>query len=211
MQNLRGPRLLHACASDEGGATLVEFAVVSTLLFSLLFGIVEFGLAFRDRLTVADASQSAVRIGASLGDADDSDFEVLRSLEESLGRLPNSGIGVVKFVDIFKARDDGSPSSGCPGASCNRYVYVPDPLGTCDWVPCPDPGLGPPVYGGSWSPGDRDIALPGLEVMGVRISYAHDWVTGRLIPLPNVDCDGSPGAGCWADTAIMRLEPQQFE
>jgi hypothetical protein len=43
------------------------------------------------------------------------------------------------------------------------------------------------------------------------VTFAHEWVTGGLVPLPNVACDGTPGAGCWADTAIMRIEPQVFE
>ena len=38
---------------DEAGASLVEFTVIATLLFTLLFGIIEFGFAFRDRLTIA--------------------------------------------------------------------------------------------------------------------------------------------------------------
>ena len=49
--------------SDERGSSMIEFAVVATLLFMLVFGIVEFGLAFRDRLTVGNASQSAARVG----------------------------------------------------------------------------------------------------------------------------------------------------
>jgi len=192
----------------EHGASLVEFTIVSTLLFMLVFGIVEFGLAFRDRLTVSNATQGAVRVGSALASSDESDFEVLRALEQSLSTLPNSGLGIVRHVDIYLANGSGNPSSGCPGSGCNRYAYQPGATPTCDWNPCPDPSA--PSYGGSWLPDGRDDELPDLDVMGVRLTFAHDWITGGLVPLPNVRCDGSAGANCWADTAIMRVEPQVF-
>ena len=196
---------------DQSGATLVEFAIVSSLLFGLLFGIVEFGLAFRDRLTVADATQSAARVGASLGDSAGSDYAILEDVEESVANLPREGADTVRFVDIFSARDDGTPASACPGDACNRYKYTPGVTPTCNWTPCPDPTLGPPVYGGTWTPDMRDVALPDLGVLGVQVTYAHAWVTGGLIPLPLVTCDATPGSRCWADTALMRFEPQVFE
>ena len=40
----------------ERGATLVEAAVVYGLLFLTLFAVVEFGLAFKDWLSVSHAS-----------------------------------------------------------------------------------------------------------------------------------------------------------
>jgi Flp pilus assembly protein TadG len=51
---------------DESGAALIEFASGATLLLALLVGIVEFGLAFRDRLTITDSTQSAARVGSAL-------------------------------------------------------------------------------------------------------------------------------------------------
>jgi Flp pilus assembly pilin Flp len=197
--------------NEERGAALVEFTFIAVLLFTILFGIVEFGLAFRDRLTVANATQTAARVGSALGDDLRADFEVLKSLEQSLQTLPNSGIGVVRYVDIFEADGVGEPKSSCPGGDCNRYIYFPNFTATCDWSPCPDPATGG-ALGGGWAADDvdRDVVLPNLDVMGVRVTFAHDWVTGGLVPLPNVDCDGTPGAGCWEDVAIMRLEPQRF-
>ena len=200
VQNLR---------SDEQGAALVEFTFIAVLLFTLLFGIVEFGLAFRDRLTVANATQTAARVGSALGDDIRADWEVLQSLKQSLQTLPNSGIGVVRYVDIYEADSDGDPKTTCPGGDCNRYLY--DASLACGWNPCPDPDNFVSL-GGGWAADDvdRDVVLPNLDVMGVRVTFAHDWVTGGLVPLPNVDCDGLPGSGCWEDVAIMRLEPQRF-
>lgn len=202
--------------SAEEGTAIVEFAMVAVLLLMIVFGIVEFGLAFRDRLTMSNSTQSASRIAAALGNDSSADYETLLALAQSLETLPNSGIGIVNLVDIYKADSDGEPSSNCPGSACNQYEYQPGHTPTCDWNPCPDPDNFE-AWGGSWVPGapissgGRDDALPGLDVIGVRVEFAHTWMSSGLLPLPNIDCDGTPGAGCWYDTAIQRLEPQVFE
>ena len=200
----RNPRV-----TRDSGAALVEFTLISTLIFMLLFGIIEFGLAFRDRLTIANATQTSARVVSALGSDDASDYETLKSIEQSLNTLPNTGIGIVRFVDIYLADANGQPAGSCGGGGslCNRYMWDPQPVG-CDWNPCPDPDAG---YGGwTWDPATRDVALPGLDVVGVRVTFAHQWLTGGIVPLPNVDCT-SPYTNCWADTAILRLEPQVFE
>ena len=196
-------------SSNDRGAALVEFTLISVLIFMILFGIIEFGLAVRDRLTIANATQTSARVVSALGSDESSDFETLKSLEQSLATLPNSGIGIVRHVDIYLANGSGEPSGSCgpSGALCNRYSWDPNPVG-CDWNPCPDPDAG--YSGWTWDPASRDVALPGLDVVGVRVTFAHQWMTGGLVPLPNVDCT-APFDNCWADTAILRLEPQVFE
>ena len=194
--------LLSRFRNEEEGASLLEFTIIATLLLTLLFGIIEFGFAFRDRLTIANATQSAARVGASMGSDPQADISILRSLEQSLGTLPNSGVGIVRYVDIFKAQSDGTPQSNCPGAFCTRYAYVPNFTPTCDWSPCPeDPNEV------QWT--GRDDALPDLDVLGLRLGYAHTWLTDFL-PLQDVSCT-TPGVNCWTNIAIMRIEPQIFE
>ena len=210
------PNTLRGLRREESGAALVEFAMVASVLLIIVFGIVEFGLAFRTRLTMANSSQSASRITAALGNDESADYETLLALAQSLETLPSAGIGTVKAVDIYEADGNGDPLSGCPGPSCNRYLYSPGHTATCDWNPCPDPDNFE-AWGGGWIPGipvgagGRDDALPGLAVAGVRVEFSHSWITEGLLPLPNVDCDGTPGAICWYDTAVQRLEPQGFE
>jgi hypothetical protein len=195
---------------------MIEFALVAILLFTLLFGIVEFGLAFRDRLTMANASQSAARVIAALGNEQNTDFEALSALAQTLETLPNSGVDVVKFVDIYKSDADGNPIDGagsCPagggiGSNCTRFVYDPIADPTCKWNPCPDPAIDASYDGGGWPFDSRDVAVPGLDVAVVRVIFSHEWVTGSIVPLPDVTCD--TGSNCWEDTAILRLEPKVF-
>jgi len=50
---------------DEEGAALVEFAVVSLLLFTLLFGIVEAGWAFNQQLEMRHGALEGARLTAT--------------------------------------------------------------------------------------------------------------------------------------------------
>jgi len=192
---------------NQRGAVLVEMAIVTPLLIVLLFGIFEFGMAFNVRLTVGNATQSAARVGSAIGSGPRADIEMLDSLRQGLFQLPNNGDDIVKEVWIFNAPSSGNPPAVCDTASCNEYVY--NPLVPCGWVPCPDPD--PPVNYSSWpwKPEDRNTTVGSLDDLGVIVYFSHEWITGGLLPMSDVPCSNPP-TGCWNDTAIMRLEPQQF-
>ena len=206
--------LLRRRQNNERGAALVEMALVTPLLVLLVFGIVEFGLAFRDRLTVSNASQSAGRVAAALGNSDDADYAVLQAVEQSLGILPGSGGSIIKHVQIWRSNTSGQPVTSCAtagsgGSNCNWYIY--DPSSTCGWSPCPDPdATGGPSYGGGFTPDIRDVTLDsdGLDVVGVTVLFSHDWVTG-VLPISDVVCTPT-GTNCWSDSALFRLEPLNF-
>jgi hypothetical protein len=192
-------------------------AIAAPLLILLVFGILEFGLAFQDRLTVSNGTQSAGRVAAALGNNEDADIATLQAVEQSLGILPNAGGNVIKHVQIWKSNGSGAilgggcGSAGSGTANCNWYVYTPtvDP-NVCDWTPCPDPSKPGWSYGGGFIPANRDVTLDddGLDVVGVTVLFSHNWLTG-VLPIGDVVCT-STGTNCWADTALFRLEPQNF-
>lgn len=200
---------------SESGAALVEMAIVLPLLLVLVMGILEFGLAFRDRLTIANGTQSAGRVAAALGNQEDADIAILQAVEQSLGLLPNSGGGVLKHVQIWKSDGNGNPATPCAvagagGTNCNWYVYAP--ADSCKWQPCPDPYNGSPAaYGGDYMPTGRDVTMESggsLDVLGVTVLFSHDWVTG-VLPMADIDCTPT-GTNCWADSSLFRLEPKNF-
>jgi Flp pilus assembly protein TadG len=43
---------------DDNGQTMVEFALVLPILLVLLFGIIQFGITFKDYVTLTDAVRS---------------------------------------------------------------------------------------------------------------------------------------------------------
>ena len=191
MMSMRSTSKRLAKGSDRGAA-LVEFAVVLPLLLALLLGLAEFGLAFRDWLTINSASRSGARVGTAAGQNAAADILVLQAIEAALG---SSTFDDVTAVVIYQSNEDGDPIPG------QQNRYRPN-AGACGWAPCPDPAVGP-TYGGPWVPSVRQVTVaPGtpLDVMGVRIEFTHQWVTGFL---------GFSDAN-WEDTAVMRMEPQQF-
>ena len=170
------------------GAVMVEMAVVAPLLVLLAFGMLEFGLAFKNRLTISQAVNQATRNATVLGNDDYADIEILDALEAGL----SGNLGAIVRVDIFKASSSGSP------LAWDRYT--PDGS-ACGWVPCPDPSLGPAVYGipADYKPCVRDTTLDadGVDTIGVQVQYTHTWITGVL---------GLSGP-TWHETARGSLEP----
>jgi len=184
----------------ERGAALVEMAVVLPLLMLLIFGIIEFGLLFRERLTIASAASSSARTGATMGTRPDADLAILQALEAGLYNQADPSVLI--RVDIFLA----NPVTGQKTGSYNRYTYVSTNV-SCKWDPCPDPSLGPVTYGTPSLWGDpivRNVTLDpngtGLDVLGVEIVYHHSAIT-NLIPLIERDI---------TERALVRLEPNVF-
>ncbi len=182
---------------NEDGATLVEMAFVLPVLILLIFGSVEFGLAFKERLTIASAASSAGRTGATMGTRAEADIRILEAIE--VGLYDQVDVGVIVSVEIFNA----DPVTGTNVGPSNTYVFdALDP--TCKWIPCPDPVHPSFAYGGTWTPDTRDTTLDpgggGLDVLGVEVIYHHTPVTNILTYL---DRD-------FTERALVRLEPDVF-
>lgn len=58
-----------AAARSESGQALVEFALVAPLVLLLLLGVVQFGIAFNESITVADAARAGSRAAVVAGAA----------------------------------------------------------------------------------------------------------------------------------------------
>lgn len=182
---------------NESGAALVEMAIVLPLLILLIFGIVEYGLLFKEKMTIASATASAARTGATMGSRDAADMRILEALEAGLFDQVDSSVLI--SVEIFKANETtGAKVAG----SVNTYLFTP--ILPCKWTPCPSTTPGPAVYGGSWVPSSRDTTLDpsggGLDVLGIEVKYHHTAVTGLI---PGVDRDLS-------ERALIRIEPDVF-
>lgn len=186
----------------EKGAALVEMAIVLPLLLILVFGIVEYGMLFRERLTIAAATSSAARTGATMGKRDAADFRMLQALEAGLYDQVDSDVLI--SVDIFRA----DPNTGAKiSDDVNTYAFDPINFPSCHWNPCPDPTSGSyyGFAGAGWIPSDRVTTLDavggGLDVLGIEVTYHHSDITGFI---PGVDRD-------LVERALIRLEPDVFE
>ena len=71
---------------------MVEAALVSPIFILLVFGVFEFGVAYRDVLTVGDATTDAARVGAIQGpdvtpEGETADYSIVNAVRDGLAGL----------------------------------------------------------------------------------------------------------------------------
>jgi TadE-like protein len=175
-RNTRGAGdLMRQDRDEDRGATLVEAAIAYGLLFLALFAVVEFGLAFKDWLSVSNASRAGARAGATFGDDPSADILVLREIESTLAPI---GLRPGDKVKVFDASPLGESTTYtyAPGTGCTSTV-TPALQGCCDWSLCPEPGR-TTYFEPIWDPAGRDITAPITDRIGVEIEFTHNWATG---------------------------------
>jgi hypothetical protein len=181
----------------ERGATIVEAAIVYGLLFLALFAVLEFGLAFKDWLSVSHAARDGARAGATYGNDPRADIQILRDIEATLAP---ASIADGLQVNIFKA-DTAPPSVPyryTPGSDCSDLSPGAILEGCCDWTPCPEPWRAtyePPF----WDPAIRVVQAGATDRIAVQVLFTHEWVTGFFTP----DSD-------FTTTTEFQIEPQVF-
>lgn len=182
---------------------MIEMAIVSLLLFIMVFGAAELAFAWKSSSTSTNALRAAARIGATAGNVRVADHAVLRTLGAGLADLPG---GRVDRIVVYRATDadgevpdacltDDALSNGGVTNLCNVYRgSVLDSLDitqfsgeTCD-------SLQPDRH---WCPLDRSIAIGSADYLGVWVRIEAGWLT-NLLPSDGYTI---------TDHAVTRLEP----
>jgi hypothetical protein len=178
---------------EQEGQSMVEFAMIVTVLLLILSGMLEFGLLFDQHLTLETATREGARVGSALvngggklgcgnisttGESPNRatvDPQIIaavqRVLESPGSRVDKSQIAQIK---IFKAK--GSDLTGDQeGTKVNTWI--------------PDPGNGPSIDGANldfrlsgsagWDACTRTNGFP-ADSIGVSLTYTYRMVT----PLP---------------------------
>lgn len=189
------------------GQTLVEFAIVFPIFWTVLIGLIEFAFAFSSVLTVSYASRNAAVIAAEAGNATTADCSILSSVETDV-KAPSAANRIQK-VDIYWTDSNGVIKSGatttytrstvssisCTVNSVNftvPYTLTTNGYKMADRCPtrsgCPNDSVG--------------RAHPGIDTIGVKITYSYAYHT----PYGSV----LGGTGWTIERASeMRLEPYQ--
>lgn len=195
-----------ARARGDRGTALAEFAIVVPLLGLLVAGIIEFGTAWRDSLTVTSSTRASARVVSNLGDERLADYEALLSLRAGLSTIEGITVEGVLIYDASAA--DGMPHANCfdsngdPKAdsvgNCNFYtgteletLTAADFIGTTNCLGAPD---------AEWCPlTERETTLAsGLSEAGVWVRVHRTWFT-----------DMFPGDGVTIeDKTVMNVEPE---
>lgn len=190
MRKLSVARMRRRRASGDRGMAVVEVAIVLPLLALLISGIVEFGMAWRDSLTVSSGTRAAARVVSNLGDNRLSDYEALLTLDAALQGLSSSSVAGVLIYDASAA--DGSVPSACLGSggtpvsvsgSCNYYSQsMISALSASNF----DGASATSCSAGSWDrfycPTSRETQQDeGVETIGVWVRVERAWIT-RMFP-----------------------------
>jgi hypothetical protein len=202
-------------ARDDRGATLLEAAIITPVLLLVILGIFEFGLIFRDTLTINDAVGVAARSGAVQGpdvlNNETADFSMIEDLREGTNALPVSWIDRIVIFDA-DAPGAGEPTSQVPQAcktgnnpvvwrarKCNVYnplqAFYAVQQGNTDFFKC----INPTDKACGFNPETRveDPLTPALiDYVGVYIAVDREQITKMF-------------GNTWSieEAAVARLEP----
>jgi Flp pilus assembly protein TadG len=180
----------------ESGAAIVEMAILLPILIMLVMGIVELGGAFKSYLTTSNAVRDGTRILSARGTDETGDCIAVVKAAEAL-TLGND-LSRLDRIEIFQA----SPSTGDPIAgTINTYSNPSGDPTLCDSTP---PNCGSWTCSIQQDYSERN-ALVGADVspdlIGMRIVYTHDWLTGIPPWTGSITID---------EQTISRLEPEGF-
>ncbi len=175
---------------SEKGVTLTEFAVLLPLLLLLAIGAFEYGMLFRDSLSVSTAAREAARVAASSANYGDADCVILEAGAAALQSFEN---GTIDQIQIYKSDASGA----IPGASSSTMRrYRPAQPGDVGLV-CSGEWF--PIHlGSSWDPSDRVNDPGNADWIGVRLEYSHVYTLNLL---------WFSGSESLSDEAVFRIEP----
>ncbi len=189
---------------EDRGIALLEFAMILPFLMVLVTGVLEFGSAFRDSLTVSNALRSGARVASNSGDERLADYGMIKGLEAAIRDVADSKIN---RIVVFDAATLTEPPAACKAGTsvadvCN--VYDPSdflrPQADFEALNPFDPDLcHPTAPDAAWCPLERSTdQATGTDRIGVRIEVFLPYRTGLF-----------PGSGLTVtDSVIMRLEPE---
>jgi Flp pilus assembly protein TadG len=184
-------------SSREQGTALVEFALVAPVLILLVFGAIEYGMFFKDYLTVSNTTRTGARVGSAAGSSADADYQILQAVKSAATALPG-GANSIEQISIYKATSTGGgPTSTCQTTSsaadkCNTYTA------SAFSQPSSKFGCGAGSLDSIWCPTTRqDSQAVGPDYIGVRVKTTHGFMT-KLFGTSRVI----------GDSVVMRIEPK---
>jgi hypothetical protein len=200
------------------GQGLVEFAALVPVFLLLLLGMLEFGLAFDQNLTLEYATREGARVGSALANgggqlgcgtgqspnAATVDPQILAAVRRVL-LSPGSRVRPVigMQVQIWKANPTSAPIGLPIAGSINTWTYS-------------GPNTGPTVDGQQigftlasqpWNPCSRSNGGPGgVDSIGVSLTYSYVFQT-PLASILRFFGGSSAGSLAMSDKTVMALNP----
>lgn len=169
---------------DDRGATLVEFAIILPILLLILFGIIEWSLAFKDSLTVASATRAGARTASASPRSPTFAADTAAAMDRAVTALPKDSI---QELWIYRAAADGTPEGGGGGfGSCTVCVKYRWDEPTTSFVQVSD----------TWSPDTHRACAGEADAVGIYLEVEHEFLTGFFPPTMTL-----------TDHTVMNFEP----
>jgi hypothetical protein len=106
----RAPRARRRARGD-GGAVIVEAAIVLPILFMIVFGILEIGSALKSYSGAANAVRAGGRMASVAGNDANADQAILERMAQEATGIPD---GEIEYIVIWHASSTGEqPSAAC--------------------------------------------------------------------------------------------------
>jgi Flp pilus assembly protein TadG len=172
------------------GQSMVEFALVLPIMFTVVFGIIEFCFLFESVDTVNFAAREGARVGAVLGPTDvGADSKIIQAIQTATSGGASLLFSNIKYIEIFRSDQNGT---------------VPAVLTSCT------PGANEDVYNGqgvqcgtsNWPPTSRNATFNSADYLGVRITFAYNWVTSFV--------SATGGSLQMTSVSVQLIEPQSY-
>ena len=103
----------HPRLADDGGAVIVEAALIMPLLLLFVAGIIDFGIGLRSQTTLQTATRNAARAGAAAVSNTTADQLVLSTLQA--GIQSSDQLRIVNVLVYEANAADGLPTANCLG------------------------------------------------------------------------------------------------
>lgn len=190
------PRCFPSSNSDkrknrrQRGQSMVEFALVLPVLFTVIFGIIEFCFLFESIDTVNFAAREGARVGAVLGPTDvAADSKIIQAIQTATSGNSSLLFSNIKYIEIFKSDQNGTVppvlTSCTPGANEDVFDGQGNQCGTANW---------PPTV--------RNATFNSADYLGVRITFAYNWVTSFV--------SATGGSLQMTSVSVQLIEPQSY-
>ena len=153
------------------GQAIVEFALVSFVLFFLIFAVLDGSLLLFTVGTARFAAGEGARVAAERGNVPTTDQQIVDSVRQTA--LGTTRLSIVNEIDVYRLNQDGAGNLTVDPAHYNRYRLDGTPIGSI-----------------SWPATTRNIQNGTSDFAGVTVNYTYYWKSGIFSPAPPVN----PGA-----------------
>jgi Flp pilus assembly protein TadG len=174
----------------QRGQSLVEFALVLPIMFTVIFGIIEFCFLFESVDTINFAAREGARVGAVLGPTDvAADSKIIQAVLAATSGGSSLLFSNIKYIEIFKSDQNGTTpavlTSCTPGANEDVFDGQGNQCGTANWPPT-----------------SRNATFNSADYLGVRITFAYNWVTSFV--------SAAGGSLQMTSVSVQLIEPQSY-